>query len=145
MTDIEKRAAEHLGYWSKKPPSAEALRIAVLLERWQGLHHMMIADMEKADWTRFFVEIKWTLGDLATFDFGELTRLVFLAHDCCIRVSIKPSGPRALAIMFHPRKMREGGMTARHPTLEKAVADYREFNLIGDTYAGEAKAQPVEV
>lgn len=63
-------------------------------------------------------------GDLSTFDFDVLTRLVVLAHDRCVRVGVIPYRPRELAITLHKRT-RDGGVSRRHPTLEQAVATVR--------------------
>ncbi len=67
-------------------------------------------------------------GDLATFDGDQLTRLVFLAHDRCVRVSILNSGPRMVRIVIHPRMGREGGFSVKHPTIEDALAVWRKTN-----------------
>ena len=64
-------------------------------------------------------------GDLSTFDFDKLTRLVFLAHDRCMRVEIGSSGPNMVKIIIHKRT-REGSMSQRHPTLEQAFELWRE-------------------
>lgn len=66
-------------------------------------------------------------GDLSTFDGDRLTRLVFLAHDHCIRVEIGCSGPHRVKIILSDRQ-REGRMHQRHPTLEQALAVHRKFN-----------------
>lgn len=63
--------------------------------------------------------------DLATFDGDALTRLVFAAHDRCCRVEVAPSAPNRLRISAHPRS-REGGLPRCHPTLEDALAAWRE-------------------
>lgn len=66
----------------------------------------------------------WTVihsGSLATFDFDELTRLVYWAHQFGVRVDLGNGGPRALKIMLHARNKREGGMSERHPTMEQAI------------------------
>ena len=64
-------------------------------------------------------------GDLSTFDFDGLTRLVFLAHDCCFRVSVMNSGPSMVKIAIWKRK-REGSITTRHPTIETALKVWRD-------------------
>jgi len=64
-------------------------------------------------------------GSLATFDFNELTRLVFLAHDRCIRAEISQGGPNRLGIAIWKRE-RGGSMYERHPTIEQAVDEWRE-------------------
>lgn len=64
-------------------------------------------------------------GQLSTFDFDGLTRLVIAAHDQCIRATICQGGPRCVKIMLHDRKGREGNMTHRHPTMEEAIAGIR--------------------
>jgi len=43
-------------------------------------------------------------GDLATFDFDRLTRLVLLAHRDHVRIEIGQSGPCRVRIMAHRRK-----------------------------------------
>lgn len=62
--------------------------------------------------------------DWATFDFPELTRLVFLAHDRCLRVEVTPARNGKLKIAIW-RREREGAQSRRHPTLEKAVEAWR--------------------
>lgn len=59
-------------------------------------------------------------GDLATWDFDGLTRLVFLAHDYGYRASVEGIGPGRVRIAIWKRG-REGRMSHRHPTLAQAV------------------------
>jgi hypothetical protein len=67
-------------------------------------------------------------GCWSTFDYTDLTRAVFLAHDRAIRFEIIPSGPGMLGISLHYRGQREGSMMERHPTLEQVVAEWRKGN-----------------
>ena len=81
---------------------------------------------ENVDWdwgngVRFTVRC----SSLSTFDFNHLTRLVVLAHDECIRISIEPRSFAYLAIVMHPRTRDADAMYARHPTLEQAAEAYR--------------------
>ncbi len=66
-------------------------------------------------------------GSLATFDFDELTRLVFLAHDRCIRAQVESGGPNRLRIAIWKRG-REGDFSARHPTIEQAMDNWSPPN-----------------
>lgn len=114
---------EHLKQWSKLPPSDFGKQVAKLLEDWGGLHHFDSCVMSRADWTNdSFIKISLRMN-LATFDGNALTRLVFLAHDHCIRVSIVPCNMQFLSIMFHPRK-REGGFAERHPTIHDVYKEW---------------------
>lgn len=125
MSDVVKN---HLQYWTDKPPSPVGIQVAELLGTWHGLHHFDQREMERVEWWNpRFIEIRWA-GSLSTFDFNELTRLVFLAHDRCIRVEIQPQSNRYLKLLFHPRKSRDGRMTERHPNLEQAVELWRVRN-----------------
>lgn len=69
----------------------------------------------------------WSVVDpgasYATYDFDQLTRLVFLAHDRSVRVQIQAKG-RGLEIAIWGRA-REGGMALRHPDLDSAMAEWR--------------------
>lgn len=102
--------------------------------------------MTKGQATEFFAELfcgehriprggvkEWGIGwcvstwaDLSTFDADKLTRLVFLAHDRCVRVEVTHSGPRMVRICIWQRDTREGSITERHPTIEQALATWRE-------------------
>lgn len=62
---------------------------------------------------------------LATYDFMELTSLVFLAHEARIRASVEPHGMNGIMLLFFPRK-HDGGMSRQHPNLDEAVAAFRK-------------------
>src|SRR4051812_35405006 len=107
---------DHLQYCTKEAPSDAGIRVAELLHEWNGLHHFDSAAMKKVEWSNtVFIELKlskfFSIGQLSTFDFDSLTRLVFLAHDHCIRASIAPCNPQHLSIVFHPRSGRDGQMS----------------------------------
>lgn len=63
-------------------------------------------------------------GDLASFDFDHMTRLVLGAHEYCLRVSVSNGGPNQLKIWVWDRK-REGRMSERHPTIEQAMLKWQ--------------------
>lgn len=69
--------------------------------------------------------VKHDRGDLATYDYNDLTKLVFMAHEKCIRVGISPLSKGTLEIAIWKRQ-REGGMSERHPTLEQAIESFRK-------------------
>lgn len=67
---------------------------------------------------------------LATFDFDELTRLVVMAHDRGIRVTIMPSSPKVLKIALHKREKADGEARLNvhnHPSLERNVEKIRAY------------------
>lgn len=92
------------------PERAEAL----LSKVFRGMHH--VNSLLKYD-------DRWTCvhyGGVSTYDFDEMTRLVFAAHEYCCRVEISQGGPRGLKIFVSDRN-RGGGNTERHPTIEEAL------------------------
>lgn len=69
--------------------------------------------------------VKWTFGhSLSTWDFNQLTRFVFLCHEARIRGDIHPA-MRDLQIALHERS-HAGNVAERHPSLDEAVAAWRE-------------------
>lgn len=121
MKDVTK----WLSFYYNGTFSEHGKRVAFLLEEWTGIHHIEVSALKKADWSSKHNVHIWTGRSLSTFDFDDLTRLVFLAHDHCIRVEIDVHGPRMLGLSFHPR-VRDGSIMVRHPTIEQAVASWRE-------------------
>lgn len=69
--------------------------------------------------------VKHDRGDLATYDYNDLTRLALMAHDKCIRVGVSSLGKGLLVIAIWKRQ-REGSMSERHPTLEQAIESFRK-------------------
>lgn len=65
-------------------------------------------------------------GGVATFDYDELTRLVFLAHDRCVRAWILAAQPRHVRIFITARERGAGDMSTDHPTIDQALAKFRE-------------------
>lgn len=62
--------------------------------------------------------------ELSTFDCDTLTRLVFSAHDKCVRVAIEPCNMQRLRLVFSHRE-RNDSLMEGHPTLEQAIAWHR--------------------
>lgn len=116
-----------LKYCSLEPPSPLGLRVAELMDTWRGFHHFNQAELKKTAWDNpYFIVFKLDTPSLSTFDGSLLTSLVFLAHDFCIRVEVNPRSHKSLELLFHQRKSREGGTTDRHPTIETALAKWRQ-------------------
>lgn len=142
-----------LKYWCDGQPSEVGKRVALMLALWAcGSHHLDADRMRHADWKNpRFIEIIFdssTIGEcLSTFDGDAPTRLIFLAHDHGIRVELTPSNRNSLRLMFHPRGGREGSIWYRHPTIEQALARWREAHpqpvFVGSPEKREPAAEPV--
>ena len=119
---------------SIKPNNVSDLgaRVAALLsDLFVGLYHIPARSLRRVDWkNQHHIEFV-TDVNLATFDGPQLTRLVFLAHDYCVRVDVQPASPRYLRLVFH-RRQRNGGIFQRHPTIEQAVSDWRRHHTVDD-------------
>ncbi|MGO1079915.1 hypothetical protein [Inquilinus sp. CA228] len=63
---------------------------------------------------------------LATFDFGQLTRLVFLCHEARIRAEID-SHTRGYFLLRFSARLAEGEISERHPNLDQAVVEFRQY------------------
>lgn len=129
--DREDVLRKRLAGYNVKAVSPCGLRCADLLEQWLGgLHHWPTrGGVAKTDWSDFYVRF---LGHrhMASFDWGNLTALVFLAHDLAIRVEVDSCNMQCVEIMLHPRTRQRGDGFARHPTLDEAVAAWRSRNPI---------------
>lgn len=109
----------------KCEPSPLGVAVADLLgDVEKGIYHASTGGLSKVDWANpDYIAVPLT-HDLATFDRDELTRLVVLCHDRCLRLEIAAAGRRQLKLGFSPRQ-REGSTYERHPTIEAAVASIR--------------------
>lgn len=87
-----------------------------------GIYNAPIS-WDRVWWHPKMLSVSWQ-GELASFDFMQLTRLVFLCHEARIRVGVQPRAPRHLAINLSARVAR-GGASSRHPNLEEALAEFR--------------------
>lgn len=74
------------------------------------------------------VSLTWD-RELASFDFNQLTLLVFLCHEARIRVEVISAGPKRLRLSFWQRVSPEenGNMACYHPSLDEAVAWFRQY------------------
>ena len=90
-----------------------------------GLYNAPI-NIEKINWDfGGGVSLYWT-RELSTWDFSQLTLLVFLCHEARIRLQVEAYGPRATKLSFWQRKAT-GDIAVRHPNLDEAVADFRKW------------------
>lgn len=81
----------------------------------------------KVDWEYGYNGVAFTwYREMASFDFNQLTLLVFLCHEARIRCQVESAGPKLLRLSFWQRKAT-GDMAVRHPNLEEAVANFREY------------------
>lgn len=104
-----------------------------------GIYHLETKDLKAVDWASDH-HIAFTLRykSLSTFDYDELTRLVFLCHDYALRCSISARANNMLELMFH-RREREGGISKRHPTIESALELWRKYHQFERIEPGEVE------
>jgi len=67
-------------------------------------------------------------GELASYDYNYLTRLVLLAHDRCIRVSVHGCNGDHVRISIWNRDPAEECIMSGHPTIEEALSKWRKNN-----------------
>lgn len=100
---------------------------SILGDLYKGIYHLENSVL-------FHRRVKWDSchsieivvnDEFASFDGNLLTRLVVLAHDKCVRVSVRGASHGYLRLMFHPRE-RHGSIWEYHPGLEEHVSIIRE-------------------
>jgi hypothetical protein len=92
-----------------------------------GIYNAPICSSERINWQYGFngVSLTWD-REMATWDFTQLTMLVFLCHEARIRCSIEAVAPRTMRMAFFPRT-HEGGVARRHPNLDEAVEMFKKY------------------
>lgn len=110
--------------------SSLGAKVADFLGDWQrGIYHLSLRELLRADWKNtFYIEVGIYCSGMSTFDFDDLTRLVFLAHEMALRVQIVPSTHHHMRILFHEREHGEisSGAARWHPTLDEAVRLFKQ-------------------
>lgn len=92
---------------------------------WLGIYHLDRPALFRVAWDDpYVITFNLRYRALSTWDGDELTRLVILCHERCIRLDLKAVAPNCLRLIFHQRK-RDGGMYERHPTIEQAIERVR--------------------
>jgi len=113
-----------------------------LADAFRGLHHAgKFRHLDGYTETNVYAG-RMSTGRTSTFDFDTLTRLVFAAHDWCVRVELDDSSPRMVKLRLHPRRARRGETYARHPTLREAVDKWRDQHDIEDGLEGDSTEVP---
>lgn len=92
---------------------------ALLSSVFGGMHHVHGLKKEHRTWTCLHS------GGASTFDLSILTRLVFAAHEYCIRVEVNNGGPGQIKIYLSERTGRDGDAYSRHPDIDEALGNWR--------------------
>ena len=68
-------------------------------------------------------------GDVASFDFDQITKMTIASHGLCLRCEIKQAGPRMLKIFLSPRvsKKENDCCFYNHPDLDDLIGDCKKF------------------
>jgi hypothetical protein len=106
LSDLGRSVADLLGY------------------QYRGLYHIK-GIVEKCEWDNtYFISITVPTS-FSTFDFNDLTTLVFLAHRMAIRIEIQACNFHYLRLLFH-RRSREGNGFVRHPDIREALETFEK-------------------
>jgi hypothetical protein len=116
----------------------------VLGQVYGGIYHIQSeVSHPRAEWEHpNRIEI-CTYGDLSTYDFDILTKLVVLCHDNAIRLTVAPASNKFLRLIFFKRVRVSEHWSERHPTLEDAAAGIRERIGLPASAGSEATDSPV--
>ena len=100
----------------------------VLGELYLAIYHMDQPSLRQSDWANNdFIVVTIGYASMATFDDNLLTRLVFLAHHQALRISLKSEKRRIRSIsLTFSQRQRTGDLYFRHPTLDEAVAAFKQ-------------------
>ncbi len=94
----------------------------VLADTFRGLHHI---DRDRIKTIHDDCIEYNHYGELATYDYDELTRFVLSCHRWCVRGTISGSGPRYTRIRLYPRDGRCGQtMWQSHPAILDAIKKF---------------------
>lgn len=105
------------------PISDFGRRVADILgDCFAGIYHLDQGALSRVEWSNeHYIEFVY-YGELATWDFNYLTRLVLLAHQRHVRIGVEGCGPKLMRFIFHPRlPAGQGGTFDSHPTIEKQI------------------------
>jgi hypothetical protein len=102
-------------------PLTEADALDFFATLYRGKHHIP-SKVRKDGGAVFSVS---HFGGMATYDYDELTRLVFLAHERGIRAWIHAGQPRHLRIFIQRRRPGAHSLSEHHATLDEAVEKFR--------------------
>jgi len=93
----------------------------------EGIYHLNERALAKVRWENPH-QVEVILSDsqrFSTVDHNVLTRIVVLAHDRAMRVTIRGVAPGYLRLLFHQRT-REGDLYTSCPTMEDHIAAIRQ-------------------
>lgn len=66
-------------------------------------------------------------GEIASTDFNDMTRLVLMAHERSIRVSVRPLNFRYMKLMLHQRDPAVLDLSYGHPDLDEAIQRHENW------------------
>lgn len=121
---------KNLEYRKMPAPSPLGERVAEILGlTFAGIYHIPEQTLfhKRTDWSRETCISIVIREELATWDRNDLTVLVILCHDACIRFSVSAISRGYLELCFHQRKRGEVSTMRGHPTLEAQVARTRSL------------------
>lgn len=123
---------EHGATWIKDVFNVEmsplGIQVAELLnDAFYGIYHLDRGKLAKVDWGDTYVVSVQIYASLSTYDNDNLTRLVVLSHDRCLRLTISARTVNTLELMFHQRQ-RGGSYSERLPTMEDHLTDIRRYH-----------------
>jgi hypothetical protein len=110
-------------HWDEALSSFHTEVANILGQVFTGIYHIDHA-LKRELWRDHYVEVRLDGNRLATYDFSDLTTLVVLCHDRCIRLSVDPCTPKSIRLLFHQRQ-RDGGISQRHPAMEEHIQSIR--------------------
>lgn len=112
-------------YTGDKAISSLAEKTLIILSKvFGGLHHLPNKQLEKFPYFETYCITYMHMGSLSTYDPGNLSGLVILAHDLAVRFSLAGKANHYIEFMFHERE-REGDFSKRHPTIENHAKGWR--------------------
>lgn len=128
MIEARERACQWLYFLTKKPFSELGKDVDWFLDTMWGLHNLNRTSLSKIDWEND-TWICFTYNHyLSTFDGNDLTRLVVIAHQRMLRVSLKGVGPGYIQLMFHKRTTRTGNIYEKCPDILEHVNEIIKYH-----------------